>query len=85
MKKYIEEIKKKLEQEIKFESIKIVDNSYKHKNHKFFSSDKLHLKLQIKSSYLETFTRINAQKLIMNILREDLKKNIHALEIKFEK
>ena len=43
MKNYFDEIKKKLEDKIKLEKIEIVDNSYKHKNHKFFSPQKYHL------------------------------------------
>ena len=42
MKKYFEEIEKKLKDNIKIEEITIVDNSYRHKNHKFFSKDKFH-------------------------------------------
>ena len=85
MKNYFEEIDKKLKEQIKIEELKIVDNSYKHKGHKFFSPDKFHLQLKIKSLYLQSISRINAQKLIMNVLKEDLKTKIHALEINIEK
>jgi BolA family transcriptional regulator, general stress-responsive regulator len=84
MKNYFEEIDKKLKEQIKIEELKIVDNSYKHKGHKFFSPDKFHLQLKIKSLYLQSISRINAQKLIMKILEEDLKTKIHALEINIE-
>ena len=84
MKNYFEEIDKKLKEQIKIEELKIVDNSYKHKGHKFFSPDKFHLQLKIKSLYLQSISRINAQKLIMNVLKEDLKTKIHALEINIE-
>ena len=84
MKNYFEEIGKKLKEQIKIEELKIVDNSYKHKGHKFFSPDKFHLQLKIKSLYLQSISRINAQKLIMNVLKEDLKTKIHALEISIE-
>jgi BolA family transcriptional regulator, general stress-responsive regulator len=84
MKNYFEEIDKKLKEQIKIEELKIVDNSYKHKGHKFFSPDKFHLQLKIKSLYLQSISRINAQKLIMNVLKEDLKTKIHALEISIE-
>jgi len=52
MKNYFEEIEKKLRMQIKFESLEIVDNSHKHKGHKFFSEEKFHLHLKIKSLYL---------------------------------
>mgnify|MGYP000921801046 CR=1 FL=1 len=84
MKNYFEEIDKRLKDQIKIESIKIVDNSHLHRGHKFFSSEKFHLKLIIKSLYLQSISRINAQKLIMRILKEDLKTKIHALEINIE-
>ena len=81
MKNYFDEIKAKLKKQIVIEDLIIVDNSHKHKKHKFFSPEKLHLHLQIKSLYLKKMTRINAQKLVMRILKEDLKTRIHALEI----
>ena len=84
MKDYFEEIDRKLKDQIKIEELKIIDNSHKHKKHKFFSPEKFHLQLQIKSLYLQSIPRINAQKLIMKVLKEDLKKKIHALEISIE-
>ena len=85
MKIYFEEICAKLKNEIELENIEIVDNSHKHKGHKFYSPNKFHLKLKIKSLYLNSLSRVNAQKMIMKILRNDLKKKIHALEISIEK
>ena len=84
MKNYFNEIEKKLRDQIALEELIIVDNSHKHVGHKFFSRDKLHLKLKIKSSYLNSKSRIEAQKLVMKILKDDLKTKIHALEINIE-
>ena len=84
MKNYFEEIEKKLKMQIKFESLEIVDNSHKHKGHKFFSEEKFHLHLKIKSLYLSSISRLSAQKLIMKVLKDDLKSRIHALEISIE-
>jgi BolA family transcriptional regulator, general stress-responsive regulator len=84
MENYLESIEKKLEKKIDFQKIEIVNNSHKHRGHKFFSEEKYHLHLKIKSLYLNSISRINAQKLIMNILKEDLKTKIHALEISIE-
>ena len=84
MKNYFKEIDKKLKKGIKIEDLVIVDNSHKHKGHKFFSSEKFHLHLKVKSIYLKSVSRINAQKMIMKILKEDLKTKIHALEISIE-
>ena len=57
MKNYFEDIRKKLNKEIEIESIEIVDNSYKHKGHKYFSSEKFHLHLKIKSLYLNSISK----------------------------
>jgi len=84
MKNYFYEIEKKLKQQIQIEKLIIVDNSLKHKGHKFFSPKKFHLHLKVKSLYLNSISRVNAQKLIMKILKEDLKTKIHALEISIE-
>ena len=85
MKNYFEEICIKLKEEIKIEDIDIIDNSHKHRKHKSFSPEKFHLHLKIKSLYLSSISRVNAQKTIMKILKDDLSKKIHALEISIEK
>ena len=81
---YFEEIKKKLANNFKIEHLEIVDNSKKHKSHKYFSPGKFHLHLKIKSLYLSSISRLSAQKLIMKVLKDDLKSRIHALEISIE-
>ena len=85
MKNYFDEICNKLNEEIEIEDIKIVDNSHKHKGHKSFSPEKFHLHLKIKSLYLNSLSRVNAQKKIMKVLKDDLNAKIHALEISIEK
>ena len=84
MENYFKEIEKKLKEKIVFEKLEIINNSHLHKGHKFFSEEKYHLHLKIKSVYLKSISRLNAQKLIMNTLKEDLKSKIHALEISIE-
>ena len=84
MKNYFEEIDIKLKKQIEIEELEIVDNSHKHKGHKFYSPEKFHLHLKIRSIYLKSISRLNAQKLVMRILKEDLKTRIHALEISIE-
>ena len=79
------QIEKKLGDQIKFEKLEIVDNSHKHIGHKFFKKEKLHLQLKIKSLHLNSLSKINAHKIIMKILKKDLKDKIHALEISIEK
>jgi stress-induced morphogen len=84
MENYLKTIKKKLTDKVVLEKLEIINNSHKHEGHKFFSKDKYHLHLKIKSLHLKSISRLNAQKLIMNILKEDLKNKIHALEISIE-
>ncbi len=84
MENYFKEIEKKLKLKIKFEKLEIIDDSNKHKGHKFFSEDRYHLHLKIKSLYLKSISRLNAQKLIMHALDQDLKTKIHALQITIE-
>ena len=84
MENYLKNIQNKLEKEIKFEKLEITDNSQKHEKHKFFSKDKYHLHLKINSLYLKSISRLSAQKMIMNILKDELKNKIHALEINIE-
>ena len=79
MKNYFEEICLKLNNKIEIEDIKIVDNSSKHKGHKSYSPEKFHLRLKIKSLYLNSLSRVSAQKMIMKVLKEDLNSKIHAL------
>ena len=85
MKNYFEEIRLKLNNEIDIENIEIVDNSHKHKGHRYFSPEKFHLHLKIKSLYLCSLSRVSAQKMIMKVLSSELKTKIHALEISIEK
>jgi stress-induced morphogen len=84
MKNYFEEIDIKLKKQIEIEELEIVDNSHKHKGHKFYSPEKFHLHLKIRSIYLKSISRLNAQKLVMKILEKDLKTKIHALEISID-
>ena len=84
MKNYFDAIKLKLKKQVEIEELVIIDNSHKHKGHKFFSPEKFHLHLKVKSLYLNSISRVNAQKIIMKTLEEDLKNKIHALEISIE-
>ena len=85
MKDYLKSIEKKLKDSIKVENIEIIDNSSKHKNHKFFNVNKYHIQLKIKSKYLSSLSKIDAQRLIMKTMKNDLKTKIHALEINIER
>ena len=66
------------------EEIKIVDNTDAHKNHKSFQKGKLHLILEIKSNYLRKLNRLEAEKILMKIMKDEFKQKIHALEIRLK-
>ena len=85
MNNFFEDIISKLKKEIEIEQIEIVDNSHKHVKHKSFSPDKFHLHLRIKSLYLNSLSRVKAQKEVMKVLKNELSNKIHALEISIEK
>jgi len=85
MNNYFKAVCAKLKTEFKIENIEVVDNSYMHKGHKSFSPEKYHLHLKIKSLFLNSISRLSAQKMIMKVLQDDLKTKIHALEISIEK
>ena len=74
-------IKKKLENQIIFEDIKIEDKSFLHKNHKGNEPGRYHLKIIIQSNDLKQMTKIESNKKIYKILDEEIKKFIHSLQI----
>ena len=82
MNDYIDFIENKIKKNINVEKIIILDNSHKHKRHKSFHADKRHLYLEIESKFLSSLSKLDAQRNIMKILKDELETNIHALEIK---
>ena len=84
MNNFFDDIIAKLKKEIEIEKIEIVDNSHKHVKHKSFSPGKFHLHLKIRSLYLNSLSRVTAQKEVMKVLKDELSSKIHALEISIE-
>tara|TARA_B100001250_G_C19475580_1_gene646442 strand:+ start:288 stop:548 length:261 start_codon:yes stop_codon:yes gene_type:complete len=74
-------IKKKLEDQIKIENIKIEDKSFLHKNHAGNKEGKFHLKIILTSSELKNSSRIESNKKVYKILNNELKESIHSLQI----
>ena len=74
-------VKKKLNDHINIEKIKITDKSFVHKNHKGNQKDKFHLKIVINSRELENFTKIENTKKIYKILDSEIKNFIHSVQI----
>ena len=74
-------IKEKISRKINPENIILIDNSHLHTKHKSFDSNKLHLKIIIKSEKLKNMNKIVAHKEIYSILKDEMSNKIHALEI----
>ena len=74
-------VKKKINQNILIESIDIEDKSFLHKNHIGNDKNKYHLKLIIKSNELKKMQKIQSTRKIYSILKEEIKKNIHSIQI----
>jgi len=74
-------VKKKLEEKITIESIRIEDKSFLHKNHAGNQEGKFHLKIYLKSNELKKMSRIESNKKIYKILDEELKMFIHSIQI----
>ena len=79
--KLIEIIKKKISKEIVFQEINIEDKSFLHKNHKGNKKDRFHLKISIQSKTLKKMNKIEANKKIYKILKEEMNSYIHSLQI----
>ena len=74
-------VKKKLQNQINIESIKIEDKSFLHKNHSGNQDGKFHLKITLKSLELKKMSKIESNKIIYRLLDEEIKKFIHSIQI----
>tara|TARA_B100000575_G_scaffold245973_1_gene210740 strand:- start:220 stop:474 length:255 start_codon:yes stop_codon:yes gene_type:complete len=81
---YINQIEEKIKSKIELEEIKIIDNTNAHKSHKSFQKGKLHLILEIKSKYLNKLKRLDAEKILMKIIKKDFEQKIHAFEVRLK-
>jgi len=82
MANFLEDIKRKIKDDLSPDEISVFDNSHLHKKHKSFSPEKFHLKLVVKSNKLKKMGKIEAHKLIYSVLKNEMMNKIHALEIK---
>ena len=74
-------VKKKLQNQINIENIKIEDKSFLHKNHAGNQEGKFHLKITLISSELKTMNKIESNKKIYKILDKEMKESIHSIQI----
>ena len=74
-------VKKKLQNQINIEDIKIEDKSFLHKNHAGNQKGKFHLKISLISSELKIMNKIESNKKIYKILDNEMKEFIHSIQI----
>ena len=74
-------VKKKLQNQINIEDIKIEDKSFLHKNHATIQEGKFHLKISLISSELKIMNKIESNKKIYKILDKEMKESIHSIQI----
>ena len=79
--KLIKIIKEKLNSDLRISSITIEDKSFLHSKHTHFDSSKFHIKLVIDSPELKCLDKITANRKIYEILKNELKTDIHSLQI----
>ena len=83
----INQLSKKIENKLlndsSIKNVKIIDNTYKHIKHNSHQKGKYHIKLEINSEILKKTNRIQSNKVIYKILSEELKNDIHSLQISF--
>ena len=77
----VEIVKNKLHNNIVCDNIEVEDKTFLHKNHSSHDKNKFHLKLIITSDYLKKKNKIQSTKEIYKILEEELKDNIHSIQI----
>ena len=74
-------VKKKLQNQINIENIKIEDKSFLHKNHTGNQEGKFHLKISLISNELKIMNKIESNKKIYKILDKEIKESIHSIQI----
>ena len=77
----IQIVKIKLNKKISCENIEIEDKTFLHKNHSSNDKNKFHIKLIITSKYLKEKNKIQSTKEIYQVLKDELKSNIHSTQI----
>ena len=74
-------VKKKLQNHINIENIKIEDKSFLHKNHASNQDGKFHVKISLISNELKNMNKIESNKKIYKILDKEMKESIHSIQI----
>ena len=75
-------IEKKILSQDCITKVKIEDKSFLHKNHRSNEKGKFHILLSIESAELKEKNKLYSTRFIYKILDNELKNNIHSLQIK---
>ena len=75
-------IEKKILSQDCITKVKIEDKSFLHKNHKSNEKGKFHILLLVESAELKEKNKLYSTRFIYKILDNELKNNIHSLQIK---
>ena len=83
MKQRYSSIKKKIVEELNPEVLEIRDDSSLHKNHGNIKEEdtETHFYIKIKSSVFNNKNKLAMHKIVYDILKEEFKKGLHALEL----
>ena len=79
--KLIELVKEKITKEIILQKINVEDKSFLHKSHINNSPNKFHIKITIISDELKSKKKIDSTKRIYKILKNELKSDIHSIQL----
>ena len=76
-------VRKKLTEQLKPELLEIRDDSALHKNHGNVKEEdtETHFYIKIKSSVFNNKSKLSMHKIVYDILDEEFKKGLHALEL----
>ena len=83
MKQRYSSIKKKITEQLNPEVLEIRDDSSMHKNHGNIKEEdtETHFYIKIKSSAFNNKNKLSMHKIVYDILKEEFKKGLHALEL----
>ena len=77
----IQVLSNKLNQNLKIVYLLIEDKTFLHKTHKTHTKDKFHIKITIQCKELSRIKSIEANRKIHRVLKKEINKNIHSLQI----
>tara|TARA_B110000014_G_scaffold257902_1_gene243179 strand:- start:389 stop:649 length:261 start_codon:yes stop_codon:yes gene_type:complete len=76
-------VKKKILKNKYIEKVEILDKTFLHKNHLSNQVGKFHIKIIISSNELKKMNKVISNKIIYQILEEEMKLYIHSIQIFF--